>query len=92
MSPRLPLPLIAWFDLNMQLSECRACFTQHSARFSQAKNLSESSYPPEVFPVGLLWDIVFGVDFSLQGPEASPLRDVFFAEHACYLEHRNISP
>lgn len=48
------------------------------------------SYPPEVFPVGLFGDVVFGVDFSLQGPEASPLRDVFFAEHACYLEHKCI--
>lgn len=44
-------------------------------------------YPPEVFPVGLFGDVVFGVDFSLQGSEASPLRDVFFAEHTCYLEH-----
>ena len=50
------------------------------------------SYPPEVFPVGLFGDIVFGVDFSLQGAKTSPLRNVFFAEHACYLEHRqNIS-
>lgn len=47
-------------------------------------------YPPEVFPVGLFGDVVFGVDFSLQGTEASPLRDVFFAEHACYLEHIHI--
>lgn len=45
-------------------------------------------YPPEVFPVGLFGHVVFGVDVSLQGPEASPLRDVFFAEHACHLEHR----
>lgn len=48
------------------------------------------SYPPEVFPVGLFGDVVFGVDFSLQGAKASPLRDVFFAEHACHLEHRLI--
>lgn len=48
------------------------------------------SYPPEVFPVGLFGDVVFGVDFSLQGPEASPLRDVFFAEHACYLQNKCI--
>lgn len=47
-------------------------------------------YPPEVFPVGLLGDVVFGVEFSLQGAKASPLRDVFFAEHACHLQHRLI--
>ena len=45
------------------------------------------SYPPEVFPVGLFGHAVFGVDVSLQGSKTSPLRDVFFAEHACYLEH-----
>lgn len=48
------------------------------------------SYPPEVFPVGLFGDVVFGVDFSLQGAKTCPLRDVFFTEHACHLEHRSI--
>lgn len=46
------------------------------------------SYPPEVFPVGLFGDIVFGVDDSLQGAKASPLRNIFFAEHARHLQHR----
>ena len=44
-------------------------------------------YPPEVFPVGLFWNVVFGVDDSLQRAKASPLGNVFFAEHAHYLEH-----
>lgn len=49
-------------------------------------------YPPEVFPVGLFGDIVFGEDVSLQGTKASPLRNVFFAEYACHLEHRPNTP
>lgn len=48
------------------------------------------SYPPEVFPVGLFWDIIFGVYFSLQGTKTSPLWDVFFAEHTCHLEEKRI--
>lgn len=45
-------------------------------------------HPPEVFPVGLFGDIVFGVDVSLQGAKAGPLRNVFFAEHARHLENK----
>lgn len=45
-------------------------------------------YPPEVFPVGQLGYIVFGVDFSLQRAETSPLWNVLFAEHTCHLENR----
>lgn len=48
-------------------------------------------HPPEVFPVGLFGNIVFGVDLSLQGAEASPLRDVFFAEHTCNLKDRSMT-
>lgn len=51
-----------------------------------------SSYPPEVFSIGLFGDVVFGVDVSLQGAKASPLRNVFFAEHACHLEIRSHTP
>lgn len=47
------------------------------------------TYPPEVFPVGLLGDIVFGIDVSLKGAKASPLRNVFFAEDACNLEQKS---
>lgn len=45
-------------------------------------------YPPEVFPVGQLGYIVFGVDFSLQRAKTSPLWNVLFAEHTCHLENR----
>lgn len=46
------------------------------------------TYPPEVFPVGLFGDVVFGVDVTLQRSEPSPLRNVLFAEHACHLNTR----
>lgn len=49
------------------------------------------SHPPEVFPVGLFGNIVFGVDLSLQGAKASPLRDVFFAEHTRNLKDRSMT-
>lgn len=47
-------------------------------------------HPPEVFPVGLFGNIVFGVDLSLQGAKASPLRDVFLAEHSRNLKDRSM--
>lgn len=50
-----------------------------------------SPHPPEVFPVGLFGNVVFGIDLSLQGAEASPLRDVFFAEHARHLKDRSVT-
>lgn len=46
------------------------------------------SHPPEVFPVGQFGYAVFGVDFSLQGAETSPLGNVLLAENTCHLEDR----
>lgn len=50
------------------------------------------SYPPKVFSIGLPGYIVFGVDVSLQGAKASPLRNIFFAEHSRHLERREHLP
>lgn len=48
------------------------------------------TYPPEVFPVGLFGDVVFVVNVTLQGPEASSLGNVLFAENACHLGDKTI--
>lgn len=63
----------------------------HHTKFDLYPNVYKFSYPPEVFPVGLFGNIIFGVYFSLQGTKTSPLWDVFFAEHTCHLKQKGIN-
>jgi hypothetical protein len=57
-----------------------------SAYKNDIENIKKCTHPPEVFSVGRLGDLIFGINFTHQWPETRATRNVTSAPDALHLK------